>query len=149
LSKGANDGTLKKFPILIGFDPEAVLFRWSLLRIVKEFLESQINVSRNRLNLQIYWFIRIISKRWKIYRQVAVQGWFCLAARILGWRTPLYHETKSEKKTEKRYSDCDDFVHLGDAGNILLQDMVGGLVNHLSNLNKRSSNAWVLDTDCW
>ena len=42
-------------------------------------------------------------------------------------------------KTMKRFSEGhrDDCVHLGDAGNILLQDMVGGLVNHLSNLNKR------------
>ena len=46
---------------------------------------------------------------------------------------------RNQKKTEKRSSEghCDDCVHLGDAGNILLQDMVGGLVNHLSNLNKR------------
>ena len=44
-----------------------------------------------------------------------------------------------QNKTMKRYSEGhrDDCVHLGDAGNILLQDMVGGLVNHLSNLNKR------------
>ena len=44
-----------------------------------------------------------------------------------------------QNKTIKRYSEGhrDDCVHLGDAGNILLQDMVGGLVNHLSNLNKR------------
>ena len=43
-----------------------------------KILESQVNVSRNRLNLQIYWFIRIISKRRKIYRQIAFQAWFFL-----------------------------------------------------------------------
>ena len=116
-----------------------------------KILESEVNVSRNRLNLQIHRFIRIISKRWEIYRQITFQAWFYY---FLQWsaffqwsfrpnplrrpserRTPLY----SQNKTEKRYSEGhrDDCVHLGDDGNILLQDMVGGLVNHLSDLDKR------------
>ena len=40
-------------------------------------------------------------------------------------------------KPIKRYSEGhrDDCVHLGDAGNVLLQDMVGGLVEHISDQN--------------
>ena len=44
---------------------------------------------------------------------------------------------KSRSKPIKRYSEGhrDDCVHLGDAGNVLLQDMVGGLVEHISDQN--------------
>ena len=44
---------------------------------------------------------------------------------------------KISVKPIKRYSEGhrDDCVHLGDAGNVLLQDMVGGLVEHISDQN--------------
>ena len=48
----------------------------------------------------------------------------------------IWH-SKISVKPIKRYSEGhrDDCVHLGDAGNVLLQDMVGGLVEHISDQN--------------
>lgn len=54
-------------------------------------------------------------------------------------------------KTLFRYSEGhrDDCVHLGDNGNILLQDMVGGLVNHLSNIDHRFDLAHLMNQTEW